>query len=208
MAGERVSASRVARRTRDRAATERRVLDATMRLLARDGVLAGLNLREVADEAGVNRGLLYQRYGTRQGLLRAAIRDAGWSAKPVFHEGRLKPFARRRQAVFESALESIDTLRLLALLALDAHEPLEVFPMLDRTREDLHRDVAEGNLAEDVDPIAAHVMTAATYLGYAVFREHFAHNIGITPEELDRRASATFSQMLRGLTPAPHSGGL
>jgi AcrR family transcriptional regulator len=189
----------VPRRTRDRAATERQILDAALRLLKRDGVLAGLNLREVADEAGVNRGLIYQRYGSRQELLRAAISDLGWTSQPVFHEGRSLPFAERRQAVFESALDADETLRLLALLALDAREPITIFPMLERTREDLARDVASGAIADDVDPLVAHFLTAATYMGYAVYREHFARDAGIDPDELDRRARATFAQMLRGL---------
>ena len=38
--------------------------------IERDGVLAGLNLQEVADEAGVNRGLVYRYFGSRRELLR------------------------------------------------------------------------------------------------------------------------------------------
>lgn len=187
-------------RKRDRAGTDRKVLDAALRLLSRDGVLAGLNLREVADEAGVNRGLIYQRYASRQGLLRKAIEQSGWANQPIFHEGRAKRFAERRQAVFDASLNAAYALKLLALLVLDASEPLVVFPMLDRTREDLARDVEQGALAEDVDPLAAHVMTAATYLGYAIYRDHFARDVGLEPHELDRRASVAFSQMLRGFT--------
>jgi len=39
--------------------------------LNRDGVLAGLNLREVAAEAGINRGLGHHYFGSRRDLLRA-----------------------------------------------------------------------------------------------------------------------------------------
>ncbi|MBP9053131.1 MAG: TetR family transcriptional regulator, partial [Ilumatobacteraceae bacterium] len=49
----------VGQRPADRDATERDLEDAALRLVDRDGVLAGLNLREVADAAGVNRGLVY-----------------------------------------------------------------------------------------------------------------------------------------------------
>ncbi len=40
----------------NRAETERRLIDSALDLIRRNGVLAGLNLREVADGAGVNRG--------------------------------------------------------------------------------------------------------------------------------------------------------
>jgi AcrR family transcriptional regulator len=43
---------------------------AARELLERDGVLGGLNLREVADHAGVNRGLVYHCFGSRRDLLR------------------------------------------------------------------------------------------------------------------------------------------
>ena len=72
-------------------------------------------------------------------------------------------------------------------------------PMFNRTREDQLRGVATGNLTEDVDPIAAHVMTAATYLGYAVFREHFARDICIMPEELESRGVSHVRPALIGV---------
>jgi AcrR family transcriptional regulator len=43
---------------------------AARELLERNGVLGGLNLREVADHAGVNRGLVYHCFGSRRDLLR------------------------------------------------------------------------------------------------------------------------------------------
>ena len=52
-------------RTPNRPATEAALQTAALDLLERNGVLAGLNLREVADEAGVNRGLVYHYFGTR-----------------------------------------------------------------------------------------------------------------------------------------------
>ncbi len=44
---------------RSRAETERRLIDVAIDLIQRNGVLAGLNLREVAEGAGVNRGNNY-----------------------------------------------------------------------------------------------------------------------------------------------------
>jgi AcrR family transcriptional regulator len=59
----------------NRVATESALQKAALLLLERNGVLAGLNLRQVADEAGVNRGLVYHYFGSRRDLLRAALRS-------------------------------------------------------------------------------------------------------------------------------------
>src|SRR5262245_36628667 len=67
--------SRRSQRQPDRAATEQALQKAALALLERNGVLAGLNLREVAEEAGVNRGLVYHYFGSRRALLRAALRS-------------------------------------------------------------------------------------------------------------------------------------
>ena len=58
---------------RSRAETERRLIDVALEQIRDKGVLAGLNLREVAEGAGVNRGNIYHYFGSRQELLRAAI---------------------------------------------------------------------------------------------------------------------------------------
>src|SRR5206468_2454458 len=59
-------------RARGRAATEALLRDAAMRVLRRDGVLSGLSLQDVADEAAVNRALINHYFGNRATLL-------GWS---------------------------------------------------------------------------------------------------------------------------------
>ena len=58
---------------RNREETERRLIDVALDLIRKNGVLAGLNLKEVAEGAGVNRGNIYRYFGSRQELLRAAI---------------------------------------------------------------------------------------------------------------------------------------
>lgn len=187
------------RAQRDREATEAELLAAALRLLERHGVLAGLNLREVADEAKVNRGLIYQYYGSRRALLRAALAAMSWQREEVFHVGRSLPFRQRRRHVFRAALANPTQFKVEALLALDGDEELRLFPMLEETRRDLARDKREGTLPPDADEIVMHVMTAATYLGYCIFRDNLAREAGIPPEELDRRAEKVFGQMVDGL---------
>ena len=93
-------------------------------------------------------------------------------------------------------------LRLQALLALDGDPRITLFPELARTRESLARDRADGSLTTDVDPEVAHALTAATYLGYAIFRETIARDLGISPGALDPQAESVYQHMLNGLTTA------
>jgi len=53
-----------------------RILDATLALLARDGV-AGVSVRTVAAEAGVARGLAGYYFNNKSGLISAALRRIG-----------------------------------------------------------------------------------------------------------------------------------
>ncbi|MGH3627875.1 MAG: hypothetical protein ACRDRL_10610 [Sciscionella sp.] len=90
--------------------------------------------------------------------------------------------------------------KLEALLALDEDPELSVFPALDRTRRAVERDRTTGALPSDADGLVMHAMTAATYLGYCIFRHTIARDLAIDPAELDRRAAAVYDRMLAGLT--------
>ena len=188
------------RRRRTREQTESELLDAALRLLERDGVLAGINLREVAKEAHVNHGQIYQYFGSRQALLRAAISRLLQANFPDRSRHWNLPFTDRRRAMWRWALRQAPMLKLQALLALDGDPELVVFPAIDRTRRSLDRDLRDGDLPEDADAEVAHAMTTATHLGYCIFRETMARDLGITPAELDRRAAAVYDRMLAGLT--------
>lgn len=165
-------------------------------------VLAGLNLAEVADNAGVNRGLIYTYFGSRQQLLRAAIERIGWEglvrttfAKKFSH----LPFARRHTAVFRESLVEPRPSRLLALLVLDNDHSARIFPSIEDTKTQLQRDVAMGHLPRDSDPVVAHAMTAVLYLGYGLYREQIARELGISLEDLDERAISVDERMAVGI---------
>ncbi|MFJ7948649.1 TetR/AcrR family transcriptional regulator [Streptomyces sp. NPDC096354] len=188
------------RRRRTRQETEADLLDAALRLLERDGALAGITLREVAKEAGVNHGQIYQYFGDRQTLLRAAIGRLIDTKVLSAQSHWDKPFAERRRAMLQYALEQPQLMRLEALSALDGDPELSLFPELDRTRQALERDLREGELPEGADGLVMHAMTAATYLGYCIFREAIARDLDLDLEELDERASEVYDRMLEGLT--------
>lgn len=187
------------RRPRDRAATQAALLTAARTLIEREGVLAGVTLSAVADEAGVNRGQIYQYFGTRRDLLREALASMSYE-RGQSAESFDTPFRTRRQVVFEKALERSAEIRLDALLALDGDTDLGLFPVYDEAIAAWRRDVDNGHLPRDADVELLHVLTASTYLGYVVFREAMAAETGIDADDLDERAQRAFARVLDSLT--------
>src|SRR5438477_8248495 len=126
--GGRVAANGTKRRSADRARTEQALEDAALRLLEREGVLSGLNLQKVADEAGVNRGLVYHYFGSRRDLLRKALRRnaQAWGANiGPFLE--LSPRDRARMFL-RAMIQYPRTAKLVLLLAIDGDR---TFRMVD-----------------------------------------------------------------------------
>lgn len=193
---------KVARRKRDREATEKQLLETALTIMKRDGVLAGLNLATVADEAGVNRGQIYQYFGNRQNLLRAALEQNAWDTTAL-QAGRDLPFAERRMAVTRSAIDNSDRFKLMALLILDGDPSFPLFPNLDRTRQDLARDQEDGSLNPDRDALMCHLLSTIIYMGYGVFREKMSDESGVPVEELDDRLLALTSDIYAYLATTP-----
>lgn len=187
------------RKKRDRARTESDLFDAVERLLERDGVLAGLNLNEVAAEANVNRGQIYQLFGSRQELLRAALADRFGQLAPLSPDHWNVPFAERRRRLLQAALTG-KWMAFMALLALDGDEKLSIFSEPEEMTAALQRDKAYGALPPEVDAEALHVLTASAISGYAIFREVVARDIGVPLDELDRRVTAAYDYLLDRVT--------
>lgn len=184
------------RRLRDRARTEADLLEATFHLLQRDGIFAGLNLQEVADRAKVNRGQIYQYFGDRRSLLRAAVtyRAREWAAGAKHHWET--SFIGRRRAMFRSALANPGSTLVEALLAIDGDPDYHAMPEIEKTRAALERDQSNGDLPADADAVAMHAFMVAAYKGYLIFRTALARDIGIPVEQLDARVLAVHDQVL------------
>jgi AcrR family transcriptional regulator len=184
-----------------RAETEAQLEEAALAMLRRDGVLAGLNLREVADEAGVNRGLVYHYFGSRQDLLRAALRkDARRRLEEVRSGGSL-PFVARWRRFLRVMIGQRESLELLTLLVLDRDSGLRTMPLRQETHEALVADIEAGHLAGDTDVSAVHVALVSLTYGYLTYRDAFARELGVSGEDLDERLGVVFERMLRGLAP-------
>lgn len=191
---------------RSRRATERALEAAAVRLLERDGVLAGLNLREVADEAAVNRGLVYHYFGSRQDLLRAALRDGASRRFGEVRAAEGEPFRARMAHFLSTMVRHRRAVRLATLLVCDGDRSLRTMPLREATLALLERDVADAELETD-DLDAVHVAVVSLVYGYVLYRDHVAAELGTDAVELDGRLAAVLDRMLAGLAPVGDAAG-
>ncbi|MBW8483355.1 TetR/AcrR family transcriptional regulator [Actinomadura parmotrematis] len=179
---------------RGREATEDALRGAAARLLSRGGVLAGLNLREVADEAGVNRGLVYQYFGSRRSLLRSALLHAARRNAADAASASGLPLRDRLAGLIRTNVRLPEAIRLTTLLVLDGDERARVLPNRGAGRAALAADAARGELASgDVDAVHA-ALTAAVY-GYTLLREQLARETGVAAGDLDERVAACLGDL-------------
>jgi AcrR family transcriptional regulator len=192
---------------RSRAETEQKLIDVALQLIRDKGVLAGLNLREVADGAGVNRGNIYHYFGSRQELLRSAISrqfDAivGSLTKRItqtdFVERRLRGF---RSNVSNDTNDSM----LRALLVLDGDDTVDPIPLYEAGLSQLRQDVIDGDIDPAHDLQALQIALSALLRGYRIFRLPYARRVGVSPTELDTRVSKIMRTWLEAMAQPPTS---
>ena len=190
---------------RGRAETEQKLIDVALDLIRQRGVLSGLNLKEVAEAAGVNRGNIYHYFGSRQELLRsaisqqfAAIVDSIKEAGPTsgFISRRLRNFLKHSQ---DNASDS----QLRALLVLDGDPDVDPIPMYEAHLSQLRKDVIDGAIDKRHDLDALQVALSAFGRGYRIFRLPYAKRVGATPEELDQRVSRILASWLAAMAAPP-----
>lgn len=189
----------------NRAETERRLIDTALDLIRRDGVLAGLNLREVADGAGVNRGNIYHYFGSRRELLRAAIaRRFEAVADSIVADRRGRRFVERRLRGFR-AHGSINDSHLRALLAIDGDETVDPMPRFEEALSSLRQDVIDGDIDRAHDLEALQVALSAVLRGYRIFREPYARRLETDAGDLDRRVASILRTWLEAMAEPPVS---
>jgi AcrR family transcriptional regulator len=170
-----------------RVETERAIMDAAVRLLERDGVLAGLNLQEVADEAGVNRSLIHQYFGSRRDLLRAALDWAIEQHATEHARARRGSPSQRGSLHFRNVMASPESIRLVALLAIDGDDSFDALAWAEDRIADSERDKAAGLLDGDVDVTAMLLTWDATLVGWSLLRHAAARQFGVPVTSLDKR---------------------
>ncbi|MFE5670666.1 TetR/AcrR family transcriptional regulator [Agromyces sp. NPDC056523] len=189
----------------DPAERREQILDATLRLVARDG-FAGVTLRDVAAEVGVVHGLIRHYFATREQLVAAAF-DAAVLAESVQDD----ELAERLEPVAALADWLSTTPREHYLVWIDAWSEAprnpELHAALTRHHRDsdlrlariIERNVATGAASSD-DPEADARMLTALVDGVAV--QH--HALGLIDEaEADRMVFAAAEARL-----GMHAGSL
>jgi AcrR family transcriptional regulator len=189
---------------RDRSETERRLVEVALAMMERDGVLGGLNLRKVAEAAGVNRGNIYHYFGTRRELLRSAINSQFRTlVRTLSAKRKGKPFIQRRLDAFGLSDSTKDS-QLRALLVLDGDEAVDPMPNFEHQLSELRQDVIEGAVHPHHDLEALQVVLSAVLRGYRVFRHPYARRLGISTSALDERVTATLAGVFRHLALDPN----
>jgi AcrR family transcriptional regulator len=188
---------------RNRAETERRLIDVALDLIRRNGVLAGLNLREVADGAGVNRGNIYHYFGSRRELLRAAIfRRFEAVAEALSADRRGAPFVERKLRAFRSTATIHDT-QMRALLVIDGDDSVDPMPRYEQMLSSLRQDVIDGDIDRAHDLEALQVALSALLRGYRLFREPYAKRIDTDADDLDERVAKIVRTWLEAMARPP-----
>lgn len=189
--------------SRNRAETEQRLIEVALHLIRQNGVLAGLNLREVAEGAGVNRANIYHYFGSRRDLLRAAIaRRFEAMAENLGAERRGLPFVERRLRAFQKKATANDS-RLRALLVVDGDEDVDPMPLYEESFSQLRQDVIDGNIHPAHDLEALQVALSALLRGYRIFHEQYARRIDADPDNLDARVTEIVRIWLEAMARPP-----
>lgn len=178
------------------------MIDVALEMIQRNGVLGGLNLREVAEAAGVNRGNIYHYFGSRQELLRAAInRQFEGVVRSLSKARQHKSFIERRLEAFRLN-EANDSL-LRALLVLDGDKTVDPIPRLEEGLSELRQDVIDGQIHPKHDLEILQVVLSALLRGYRIFRMPYARRLGIKVTELDERVTKQVRFLLESLSHSP-----
>ena len=189
---------------RDRSETDRRLVEVALAMMEQDGVLGGLNLRKVAEAAGVNRGNIYHYFGTRRELLRSAINSQFRTlVRTLSAKRKGKPFIQRRLEAFGLSDSTKDS-QLRALLVLDGDEAVDPMPNYEHQLSELRQDVIDGAVHPHHDLDVLQVVLSAMLRGYRIFRHPYARRLGISTSQLDERVTATLAGVFRHLALDPN----
>lgn len=188
-----------------RAETEQKLIDVALELIRSQGVLAGINLREVAAGAGVNRGNIYHYFGSRRELLRTAINRQFDEIVESFTRAELTTrfVPRRIRNFLKPSRSHTNDSQLRALLVLDGDTDVDPIPMFEANLSQLRQDVINGDIHRDHDLEALQVALSALSRGYRIFRLPYAKRVGVSPKELDERVSQILSAWLTAMASPP-----
>jgi len=166
---------RAARRTQAqrRSEAERRVLDATMALIARKGSHA-VTLAQVGEAAGYSRGIVTHHFGSREKLLEAVMRDAQRFPVPDYSGNALEWLAALVRAYLTNVTGRTPAARAFLQMwgeAIAADPVLmPIFAEQDKAFRSLLADrirvgIGDGSIRPNADPAAGAVLIVALVRG-------------------------------------------
>jgi TetR/AcrR family transcriptional regulator len=167
------------RRTRDSAATAAAILAAALREFAEHGFSGG-RVDRIAEQAGINKGMIYHHYRSKEGLFLAVLEHAyerARSAEQELHLDELPPLeamARLVEYTFESFAKDRSFIKLLNDENLHAAAHLKQSqriaemhsPLLANMRKILASGAAGGMFRRDLDPMQTWISIAAVSYFY------------------------------------------
>lgn len=155
--------------------TAGRLEQAAVALIDEQGILAGLNLRKVAERAGVHRGLVYHHFGSRRDLLLSAL-----NRRPPAEGDPTSPGGIEGDVLYAAGIQDGQPIRLMALLAIDGDDCYKPLGLPTPRFRPTSRDVAGACLA----------------LGHCIYRAAFATELGIGLTAWDERVFAAWARVL------------
>jgi AcrR family transcriptional regulator len=164
---------------------------------------AAISVREVAARAGVNHGLVHRYFGSKAGLVAAAVQ----AMSAELHAGD-PALAGMSAATFATLRKNPAIARLVARTCLDG--PRDLLALASPPRERLEEIVApiraalaRSPLAAHIDPYVINALASAAFLGWFAFKPLLEKGFGL-PKRADNQVAALLSLVDR-LVVAPPS---
>jgi AcrR family transcriptional regulator len=173
--------ARRARRSREEAS---RALIAAAAALFAERSSGHVTVREIADRAGVNHGLVHRYFGTKQNLRRAALEKTQLEVAATLVDAN--DLRHSVQVVYRSMLGEKEFVAALARAALDGELPdfPAGYPTIQGLLERLE-DAGAGRGSPPVDPRVVVLCLGSLVLGYDLFQEFLRRGTGLaaTPDD-------------------------
>lgn len=170
------------------------LLGAAIALFAEQGP-ASVSVRDIARRAGVNQGLIYRHFGSKEALLAAAIEQGSSGLFPgaLAHEGF------DLDAVIHLIHHGSPAPRLIARTLVDDVEIATVreeFPVLRRLLGTYGNVPAGSGPADPSDPRVAVATAAALALGSVIWGDHLRETLGLSDRDGIESAVADLTRVL------------
>lgn len=169
-------AEKAERPPRGRASSERALIDAAIELVIESGVHA-VSVRAIADRAGVNHGLVHHYFGSKAGLINAALADVIERANALLADQGPASVVSPDFSIVRQSMNYLG--RLIVEDALPADVPQQ-FPMMDRLAA---IGMASGLDAREARIRAAQVMSL--FMGWFMLEPWLLVAIGDDIDDID-----------------------